>query len=125
MSAWVLKQRRALRIVADCRRQSNGVVSTQILQEYFVTATRELRVPAELTAGKTSILGRLHVLPPGLDDILAAVDLHRLHGLSFWNALVVRSALVSGCVRLLTEDLQRGRQFDRLEIVNPFAPNRL
>jgi len=119
------KQRRALQIVADCRRQGNGVVSTQILEEYFVTATRRLGVAADLAARKTSIFGRLHLVTPGLDDILAAVDLHRLHGLSFWDALVVRSALASGCVRLLTEHLQHGRRFDRLEIVNPFTSDRL
>jgi predicted nucleic acid-binding protein len=45
----------------------------------------------------------------------------RLRHLSFWDALVVRAALVSGCSRLLSEDLQAGRRFERLEVVNPFA----
>ena len=115
------KQHRALDLVAECRRRSAGVVSAQVLQEYFVTATRKLGVAAELARRKTEIFGRLHVVTPGLDDILGAIDLHRLHGLSFWDALVVRAALVSGCARLFSEDFQTGRRFEGLEIVNPFA----
>lgn len=64
-------------------------------------------------------------MSPSFDDIIAAIDLHRLHSISFWDALVVRAALSSGCVRILTEDMQHGRRFDGCEIVNPFlAPNR-
>ena len=115
------KQRKALQIVADCRRRRNGVVSTQVLQEYFVTATRKLGVAPEVARRKAEIFGGLDLVAPGLDDILGAIDLHRLHRLSFWDALVVRTALVSGCTRLLSEDLQPGRRFDGLTVVNPFA----
>ena len=56
------------------------------------------------------------------DDLLAAIDLHRLHGFSIWDALVVRAALVSRCRVLYTEDLQHGQRIDGLEVVNPFVP---
>jgi predicted nucleic acid-binding protein len=111
----------ALEVFAEARRGRQGVISTQVLQEYFVTTTRKLGVAAEVARRKTELFGRLHLVTTTLDDILGAVDLHRLHGLSFWDALVVRAALVSGCTRLLSEDLQTGRRFDGLEIVNPFA----
>ena len=114
------KQRRAMELFAALRRRRSGVVSTQVLQEYFVTATRKLGVAAEVARRKTEIFGHLHMVTLGLEDILGAIDLHRLHGLSFWDALVVRAALVSGCSRLLSEDLQAGRRFERLEVVNPF-----
>lgn len=97
------------------------MVSTQVLQEYFVTATRKLGVAADLARRKTELFGRLQLVTTGLDDVLAAIDLHRLHGLSFWDALIVRAALAAGCTRLLSEDLQAGRRFDGLEVVNPFA----
>jgi predicted nucleic acid-binding protein len=103
------------------RRQRTGVLSTQVLQEYFVTATRKLGVEAEAARRKTEIFGRLHLVTLGLEDVLGAIDLLRLHHLSFWDALVVRAALVSGCARLLSEDLPAGRRFERLEVVNPFA----
>jgi predicted nucleic acid-binding protein len=115
------KQHRALELFAELRRRRSGVVSTQVLQEYFVTATRKLGVGVEVARRKTDIFGRLHVVTLGLDDVLGAIDLLRLHGLSFWDALIVRAALASGCSRLLSEDLQTGGRFERLEVVNPFA----
>lgn len=48
-------------------------------------------------------------------------NLHRLHQLSIWDGLIVRAALASGCRVLYTEDLQHGRSFDGLEVVDPFA----
>jgi predicted nucleic acid-binding protein len=115
------KQRRALDLYAECRRNRSGVLSTQVLQEYFATVTRKLGVAAEVARRKTEIFGRLDVVMPAVSDILGAIDLHRLHGLAFWDALVVRAALVSGCSRLYSEDLQAGQRFEGLEVVNPFA----
>jgi predicted nucleic acid-binding protein len=115
------KKRCALELFATLRRRRTGVLSTQVLQEYFVTATRKLGVEVEIARRKTEIFGRLHLVNLGLEDVLGAIDLLRLHQLSFWDALVVRAALVSGCSRLLSEDFQAGRRFDRLEVVNPFA----
>ncbi len=114
------KQRRALDLIGECRGRRTGVVSTHVLQEYFVTATRKLRLATEVARRKTEIFGRLHLVTPGLDDVVGAIDLHRLHDLAFWDALIVRSALVSGCSRLFSEDLQRGRRFEGAQVVNPF-----
>lgn len=115
------KQARALALFDTLRRNRNGVVSIQVLQEYFVAATRKLGAAPESARRKVEIFGHLHLVTPALEDILAAIDLHRLHRMSFWDALVVRAALVAGCSRLYSEDLQPGRRFDRLEVVNPFA----
>jgi predicted nucleic acid-binding protein len=46
--------------------------------------------------------------------------LHRLHGISYWDALVLHSARKSGCRVVLTEDMQHGQEFDGVKIVNPF-----
>lgn len=114
------KQATALEIVERCRFGRVGVVSTQILQEYFVSATKKLRVPPEIAKRKVELFGRFDLVQIGLEDILAAIDLHRLYQFSFWDALVVRAALRSGCSVLFSEDLQSGRKIDGLEIVNPF-----
>ena len=53
--------------------------------------------------------------------MLRAVDLHRLHALSFWDALIVEAAGRAGCEILLTEDLQAGRALSGLRVVDPFA----
>jgi predicted nucleic acid-binding protein len=115
------KRRRALDVYADCRRSRSGVVSTQVLQEYFATATRKLGVDAALARRKTEVFGRLHLVTLRLEDVLGAIDLLRLHQISFWDALVVRAAVAGGCSKLLSEDLQAGRRFDGVEVVNPFV----
>ncbi len=53
--------------------------------------------------------------------ILGAIDLHRLHRLSFWDALIVRAALQARCAVLYTEDLSHGQRIDGVRIVNPYA----
>ena len=115
------KQRRALELVAEHRRAGTGVVSLQVLQEYFVTVTRKLQLDASIARRKVELLAEFDVAAPDLADILAAIDLHRLHSLSFWDALVVRSAKQAGCNVLLTEDFQHGREMEGLRIVNPFV----
>lgn len=54
------------------------------------------------------------------EDVLAAIDIHRLSQFSFWDALVVQAAFQSDCSVLYSEDLQHGRRINGLEIVNPF-----
>jgi predicted nucleic acid-binding protein len=114
------KQRRAIELVAEHRRAGTGVVSLQVLQEYFVAVTRKLGVEASVARRKVELLAELDVASPDLGDVLAAIDLHRLHGLSFWDALILRAAKQSGCTVLFTEDLQDRREVDGVRIVNPF-----
>jgi predicted nucleic acid-binding protein len=115
------KQKRALDLVAEHRRARTGVVSLQVLQEYFVTVTRKLRVDARIARRKVELLAEFDVVAPEVADILAAIDLHRLHEFSFWDALVLRAAKQGGCSVLLSEDMQDAREVDGLQIVNPFG----
>ena len=114
------KQRRALELVAEHRRAGTGVVSLQVLQEYFVTVTRKLHVEAQVARRKVELLAEFDVAALGLPDILAAIDLHRLHKFSFWDALILRAAIQTGCTVLFSEDLQQAREVDGVRIVNPF-----
>ena len=118
--AVVAKQRRALELLAEHRRARTGVVSMQVLQEYFVTVTRKLRVDAAIARRKVELLAEFDVAAPEVGDILAAIDLHRLHGFSFWDALVVRAAKQAGCGVLYSEDMQGSREIEGVRIVNPF-----
>lgn len=114
------KQRRSLELIEEHRRARTGVVSLQVLQEYFVTATRKLQLDARIARRKVELLAEFDVATPELADILAAIDLHRLHGFSFWDALIVRAATQAGCSVLFSEDMQGTREIDGLHIVNPF-----
>lgn len=114
------KQRLARDLVYEHRRGGTGVVSLQVLQEYLVTVTRKLKVDPRTARRKVELLAEFDVAAPEVADILAAIDLHRLHGFSFWDALILRSAQQSGCRVLLSEDFQDAREIDGIQIVNPF-----
>jgi predicted nucleic acid-binding protein len=118
--AHVSKQGRALELVLEHKAQRTGVVSLQVLQEYFVNATRKLGLDPGLARQKVETYSRFDVFEPVAADILAAIDFHRLHRISYWDALVLHSARKSGCRVVLTEDMQHGQEFDGVKIVNPF-----
>jgi predicted nucleic acid-binding protein len=114
------KQQRALNLIEQVRRQSVGVLSTQVLQEYYAATTRKLGVSASIARRKVELFACFNLVQINLPQIIGAIDLHRLHHFSFWDALIIRCALDGGCVQLFTEDLQHGQRIDGLEIVNPF-----
>ena len=114
------KQRKALDLIAEHRRARTGVVSLQVLQEYFVTVTKKLRVDAAIARRKVELLSEFDVAAPEVADILAAIDLHRLHGFSFWDSLILRAAKQAGCAVLFSEDMTDKREIDGVRIVNPF-----
>lgn len=114
------KQAIATELVSQHLRQSSGVVSVQVLQEYYSATTGKLKTGSADAREKIKILGAMTVFQPAIDDIIAAINLHQLHKISFWDAMIVRAAMQSGTRILYTEDLQHGRRFDSLEIINPF-----
>jgi predicted nucleic acid-binding protein len=114
------KQRLAIELISEQRRARTGVVSLQVLQEYFVAATRKLGVDTQIARRKVELLGEFDVMTPEVSDIVAAIDLHRLHGFSFWDALILRSARQAGCVVLFSEDFQDERRIEGLHVINPF-----
>src|SRR2546423_15433063 len=114
------KQPKPLDLAAEHRRARTGVVSLQVLQEYFVTVTKKLQVDAAIARRKVELLAEFDVASPEVSDILAAIDLHRLHRFSFWDALILRAAKQSGCSILFSEDMQGSREVDEVRIANPF-----
>lgn len=115
------KRERSLDLLVQHRRGRVAVLSTQVLQEYFVASTRKLGVSVELARRKVALFAQFEVVRIDSAMIVAAIDLHRLHGFAFWDALIIRSALQAGCAVLYSEDLQPGRTVEGLSIVNPFA----
>jgi len=113
------KQERAKDVIRKVMRDRSGRISLQVLQEYFSAATRKLGIDAAIARRKVELYSRLDVVRLQPSDLLAAIDLHRLHQFSIWDALVLRAALISGCRMLYTEDLQPGFRLDRLTVVNP------
>lgn len=114
------KRDRARDLLDEALSSGEGVVSTQVLQEFFVIATGKLGVEVAIARRKVELLAAMDVVGIDLDLILAAIDLRRLHSISFWDALILRAAAIAGCSLLLTEDLQHGQVVDGVRIENPF-----
>lgn len=114
------KRDRARAIVRTAFRQRCGVVSHQVLRELFVVATRKLELSAVAARRRVELYARLDLVSLSLTDLLAAIDLTRLHSFSLWDALIFRAALIGGCEVLYSEDLQDGFRLEGLEVVNPF-----
>jgi len=99
------------------------VVSTQVLQEFYVVTTRKLKTPLteERAARAVRGLAKLDVIGVDAPLVLAAVDTSRLVQLSFWDALIIEAASRAGCERVLSEDLNAGQVIHGVRIENPFA----
>jgi len=100
----------------------SGLMSTQVLQEFYVTVTRKLSRPLSGRRAR-EVVATYRAWPihrPDVDDVVAASELEEHHQLSFWDSLIVVSARRSGARSLLTEDLRDGQRFDGLEVVSPF-----
>jgi predicted nucleic acid-binding protein len=115
-----IKRDQAEQLVRRLAETRQGVLSTQVLAEYFAAAVGKLRVPAEVARAKVAALEVFEMMRPSFDDILAAIDLHRLHGFHIWDAMIVRMALVARCSVLYSEDFQDARRIDGLRVINPF-----
>jgi predicted nucleic acid-binding protein len=104
-------------------RTRSGVLSTQVLQEFYVVTTRKFDPPMRRGAAReiVALYGEWPIVQVDVALILAASKLEERHAFSFWDALVVEAARRCGATRLLTEDLQAGRRIGGISIENPFA----
>lgn len=116
------KHHAARDILIDLWNMDGGLLSHQVLQEFFVTATRKIPKPLPLPLAREIVEDLLTWRVVGLDgqDLLGAIDIQEHEGLSFWDALIVRAAQKAGAVELLSEDFAAGRAFGNLKVRNPF-----
>lgn len=96
------------------------VVSTQVLLETYNVLVNRKRLPSRLALAAVELLARHEVISPSRRSALAAAELAAQHSVSIWDAFIVQAALQAGCEVLYSEDLQAGRRFGTLEVVNPF-----
>ncbi len=109
-------------VLAELWRSRSGALSTQVLQEFHVVATRKFDPPVSRREAR-DLVDACHWQLVQIDVplILAASQLEERHTLSFWHALIVEAARRAGATRLVTEDLQTGRRLADVLIDNPFA----
>ncbi len=117
------KQAIAQALLEELWAARTGRLSTQILQEFYVVATRKFDPPMSRAAAREiiALYGTWPLVQIDVPLMLAASELEQAQVLSFWDALVVEAARRAGAARLVTEDLQDGRTVAGVRIENPFA----
>ena len=116
------KHRAAVKLLAELWESGMGILSTQVLQEFYSAATRKLEPALTPQQARQVVHDYSDWCRVDTDPLLiiSASELSEQHSINFWDALIVKAALRAGAVELLTEDLQNGRQFDHLIVRNPF-----
>ncbi len=117
------KHERAMAIVKDLWDSGAGCLSIQVLQEFYVTVTRKLSPPVSPMVAVQIVndLSAWRVHSPEARDVLRAIDIERRYGISFWDAMVICSALSLQCNVILSEDLSSGGVYEGITVMNPFT----
>jgi predicted nucleic acid-binding protein len=116
------KHQVASHILSDLWNSGLGVLSTQVLQEFYVNVVQKIQKPIDQKMAKTIIrdLLKWQVVVNNGDSILDAIDISEKYGYSFWDSLIIEAALTGGVSVLLSEDLQHGQAISGVTISNPF-----
>jgi predicted nucleic acid-binding protein len=117
------KQPRAEEWMAFLWNARSGRLSTQVLNEFYVTVTQKLKPGLDREVARDEVRS-LFAWRPVPTDRLAIEGAWRIqdrYGLSIWDSLIVSAALLAGCRHLVSEDLQDGQVLDGLRVVDPFA----
>jgi predicted nucleic acid-binding protein len=113
----------AMALVDRLWRDRRGALSVQVLQEFYVNATRKIAttIDPEVAVDRLKSLTRWRVHSPLPDDVIAAATLSSRHQLSFWDAMIVCSAAELRCDTLWTEDLNDGQVIEGVRLASPFT----
>ncbi len=117
------KRQRAREILESETHEGHVLLSTQVLQEFYVAVTRKLSKPLDEKSAERAVhhLASLPIVQVDTPMVLAAIARSRRDHFSFWDALIVESAVVGRANRIYSEDLQHGRVTDGVRIENPFS----
>jgi predicted nucleic acid-binding protein len=119
----IAKQPVARAVLQELWQRRSGAISSQVLQEFYVTATRKLPQPLSRVEAREIIdlYSTWPVITIDPNAILAATRIEEAHQVSFWDALILEAARIAGAELLLTEDLGHGQIVEGVRIENPFA----
>ena len=116
-----VKQRAALALLKQLYESTDGVVSTQVLQEYCNVALKKLRLSAQHIRAQLDLYEQFEVVHVTPTVIRSGLDLYQTRSLAFYDALIIASAQLAGCNVIVSEDLNTGETMAGVRIVNPFA----
>ena len=116
------KQSQARRLLKNAIENETGVISAQVLSEFFTVVTR--RIQHQLAVEEAElVIEQLAILPVVEVDwalVREAISTCRRYQISYWDALIVAAAERKGCTRILSEDLNPGQTYHNIAVVNPF-----
>jgi predicted nucleic acid-binding protein len=116
------KHAAAATILQELWRDGAGVLSTQVLQEFYVNVTRKIAMPLPKPSARAVIDSyAVWCVETTAAELAAAFRIEDEAGLGFWDALIVAAARKAGASRLLSEDLNAGQTIAGVRIENPFA----
>jgi predicted nucleic acid-binding protein len=101
----------------------DGALSVQVLQEFYVQATRASRsnpLPHDIAVGLIATWIRFPVQDITPSILTGALEIKAMHGFSYWDSAIVAAARALGCSTLYSEDLSHGREIEGITIINPF-----
>jgi predicted nucleic acid-binding protein len=113
------KRERAISLLED----DSGAISIQVLQEFYVQATRASRsdaIPHEFAAGLIAAWSRFRIQEVTLPVLYSSLQIRKTYGFSFWDSAIVAAARALGCDRVYTEDLSHGQVVEGLTVIDPF-----
>ena len=114
-----VERRRSREVIAALAQSGTGVISTQVLQEFYVTVTRKLGV-APLAAKRVLQTFKIFEIVQASPDLIErAIDCSVLNTISFWDALIVAAAASSGCAIVYSEDLNPGQTIQGVRVEDP------
>lgn len=115
------KQGTARELIDEHLTRGEGMLSVQVLREFYSVSRREARpLSVEEAVETVDYFATFVSGPEDAETVLGAVRRSQEYMISFWDALIVESALKGGADRLFTEDLQHGQVIGGLRIENPF-----
>lgn len=117
------KQRIAQNILRTCIQDEVGMLSVQVLGEFFTVMTRKLSPPMTVDAAR-EIVTALDILPVQEIDrkmVKSAIDNQQRFNISYWDALIIAAAERSGCPKIFSEDLSDGQLYKGITVENPFS----
>ncbi|MGI8895562.1 MAG: PIN domain-containing protein [Casimicrobiaceae bacterium] len=117
------KRKKAAQLLSERAAAGEVLISTQVLQEFYVAVTRKLAQPLaeEAALVATRELTAFPIINVDANLVLAAIRSSREHRISFWDALIVEAARSGGAAVLYSEDFNDGQRFDGATVKNPFA----
>lgn len=106
-------------LVRDLVTRGEAVISTQVLQEFYVVCTTRLKMKPLVVKGLIHNFENMELVTIGADLIKEAVDVSLQNDISFWDALIVVAAEAAHCKYLFTEDLNDGQVIRNVRVQNP------